>query len=555
MLGAHLRDDLAVGSDRSEAVTGEDPGSSAGLLTSGQAYRSPLIVALVGILVTIALTWTAAALNSSNERKLLKLRAKEVAAALTGVLPEIQTPLGSAAALADATGGNRARFTQLISPYVGLGGAHPFVSFSLWRTADPGRGPVAVAGSTPVLLASPATAAAFLRAAAARPGLSVVGLLSGPSLRLGYAYSGGGRGQYVAYGESALPRSRLSPVPSGSAYSDLDFALYLGRTAVPSKLLLATVRHVPLSGSVARVSVPFGNQYVTVGVAARSDLGGSLPGVLPWAIAIVGLLLTLGAALLTTRLVRDRRRAVELAVENQRLYGEQRGIAQTLQHALLPEALPALEGVEIAASYEAGVEGIEIGGDWYDLIAVDDSHLLLIVGDVSGRGLRAATAMAALRFAIHYAAREEPPEVFLPKLSTVRELREGKQLATILCALIDLRNREIQLTNAGHLPPVMISNGRVELLEAEVGLPIGVNGQARYASTSFLAPEGATLLGFTDGLVERRGEVIDEGLDRLRRLAGEGGGTLDELISRLLVEMQVQESGDDAVIAGVRWLS
>ena len=116
---------------------------------------------------------------------------------------------------------------------------------------------------------------------------------------------------------------------------------------------------------------------------------------------------------------RAARRSLErIAEENRRLYSEQRTIAQTLQHALLPEALPKIQGVETGARYEAGVEGVDIGGDWYDLIALDDHRLLLVVGDVSGRGVRAAATMASLRYAIHaYAAQNDPPATILTKLS------------------------------------------------------------------------------------------------------------------------------------------
>lgn len=539
-----------------DAEQREDEGNSPppGHLSRRWLYRWPLLVALVGVLATVGLTLAAAALNSSNEHRLLSLRAKEVAAALASALPPIQTPLASAAALADATDGSRARFQRLISPYVGHTARTPFVSVSLWRLDRLDRGPTAVVGLPPALVPSP-TAARFLRQAASRSGLSVIGLLGDPLHRIGYAFSGAAGGPFVAYGEGALPRRRYTTIPPGSAYSDLDFALYLGRSTSPSDLLLRTVRKLPLPGRTARVRVPFGDQELTVLVSPRRALGGSLPQSLPWAIGIVGALLTAGAVMLTAGLARGRRRALGLAEENRQLYAEQRDISQTLQHALLPEALPQLAGVELGARYEAGVKGIDIGGDWYDLIPIDDERLLLVVGDVSGRGLRAATAMAALRFAIHYAAREQPPELFLPKLASVPELRAGGQLATVMCALIHLPTRGITLTNAGHLPPLLVVDGRGEFLRADVGVPLGVDAHPRYRPSTFSAPEGATLLGFTDGLVERRGEVIDEGLERLRRAAVDGRGSLEELIGRVLADVRGGDPGDDTVVAGIRWLS
>ena len=308
---------------------------------------------------------------------------------------------------------------------------------------------------------------AFLRRAARSSGLSVIGLLGGPTPRLGYAFSAGA-GRFVAYGASALPANRYAPVPNDSAFSDLDYALYLGPSAKPAALLVASARRLPLSGRHTTVTVPFGNTHFTITVAARRSLGGSLPQRLPWAIAIVGTLLSLGAAALTARLI-DRRRVAEdlagrleeIAAENRRLYGEQRGIAQTLQRALLPQKRPHLPGLQVSARYEAGVDGVEIGGDWYDLIALDEHRLLLVIGDVSGRGLPAATTMASLRYAVRaYAAQGDAPAVLLSKLSGLLNVNADGQIATVLCAMIDAPAYEMTVTNAGHLPALLIRNGR-----------------------------------------------------------------------------------------------
>jgi serine phosphatase RsbU (regulator of sigma subunit) len=245
-----------------------------------------------------------------------------------------------------------------------------------------------------------------------------------------------------------------------------------------------------------------------------------------------------------------------VAEENRRLYAEQRGIAQTLQHALLPASLPELPGLQTSARYEPGVEGVEVGGDWYDLIALDDQKLLLVVGDVSGRGLRAATTMALLRYAIHaYAAQGDPPAVLLAKLSRLVDVGTEGQLATVLCALIDVATRQVSVTSAGHLPPLMISDGHGQFVHSEVGLPVGVDPDARYVSSTVSAPPGATLLAFTDGLVERRGESIDAGLERLRRRVSDNHATLDDLLNRVLGELHDQDAHDDTAIAGVRWMS
>ena len=508
---------------------------------------------VVGVLVTAGLTIVSAELASSNEQHLLNLRSKEVASALTSALPDVQTPLGAAVALADITGANASKFTRFAAPYVGVG--REFASISVWRIGHLNEGPVRILGTEPELPSARGGAAAILRAAKARAGLTVRGLLHATQPRLGYAYAGPHPGPFIIEAEEALPASRYTRLPANSAYSNLNVAVYIAKRPVPARLLLSTNGRLPLPGRHAMTVVPFGSEKLAVVISARQPLGGTFPERLPWVIAILGLLLTIGAAFLTFRLIVGRRRAQGLAAENRRLYAEQRGIAQSLQHAMLPEELPVIEGMRLAALYDAGVAGIEIGGDWYDLIPLDPDRLLLVVGDVSGRGIRAATAMAALRFAIHYAAQTEAPEVFLPKLSGVRSLRETGQLATVLCVVIDLKARRLSVTSAGHLPPLMVHDGHGEFLRTDVGVPIGVDTKSTYTSSTFSVPYGATLFGFTDGLVERHDESIDDGLERLRRIAAEANGEFENVIAQILEHVRGPESTDDTAIAGVRWVS
>lgn len=522
------------------------------------SYRWVWVVVVVGVLVTAGLALVSAELASSNETHLLKLRSKEVGAALTSALPDVETPLGAVVALADTTGGARSKFAQFAAAYVGP--RHQFTSMSVWRIGHLDQGPVAVVGSQPELGQARGGAMAILRAAAARTGagteLTVRGLLHATQPRLAYAYVGSQPGPFLVEAEQALAKSRYTHLPSNSAYSNLEIAVYVGKRAVPSRLLLSTVHRLPLSGHHVQTEVPFGSDTLTVIISARQPLGGTLPDLMPWFIAIVGMLLTFGASVLTFRLIWGGGRAQRLAAENRLLYAEQREIAQSLQHALLPDELPQIAGLRLAALYDAGMPGIDIGGDWYDMIRLGPDRLLMVVGDVSGRGIRAAAAMAALRSAIQYAAQIDPPEVFLPKLSGLRSLRDHAQLATVLCVVIDLREQQVHVTSAGHLPPLLIHEGRGEYLRPEVGFPIGVDTDCSYTSSSFPVPSGATLLGFTDGLVERHGENLDDGLERLRRTAASAGEEdLDQMLAQILERVRASESVDDTAIAAVKWVS
>lgn len=523
----------------------------------------PLLVLIVGFAVTAALAIVSHSQYVHNEKRLLTLRVKDASLLLTGSMGATTTPLTSTAELADATGGDLKKFRRFAAAYVGTP-PRQFVSMSLWRASDLAAGPVAVAGIAPKLAGEPARAQTFLAGADRSPTLSVLGLLSGSDPRLGYALSTPGvRGGYVAYAESRLPASRHSRLQSNSAFTGLDYAIYLGKGQHADGLLVASRTHLAASEPTDAQQVPFGDQTLTLVMGSPTSLAGSLPQQLPWIIGVLGVLLSLVAAEVARRLNARRRSAERLAArlevsasENRRLYSEQRGIAQTLQHALLPDRLPAPAPLETSARYEAGEQGVEIGGDWYDLIELSGNRVLLVVGDVSGRGLRAGTTMAALRYAIRaYAAQDDAPETILTKLTHLVSVADNGQLATVLCALVDPAAGRVTVTSAGHLPPLLLNNGDGRFLHAETGLPIGVEPGSAYRSTTVPIAPGSTLVAFTDGLVEIRGESIDDGLERLRRAAVGDHGPLADLLSRLVVELPGGSSEDDIAIVGVRWTS
>jgi anti-anti-sigma factor len=524
---------------------------------AGWLWWLPLAVLIVGLAVTAALALVSHSQYNSNEQRLLRLRVRDAGALVTEALPGIETPLASASELADATRGDVRKFKSFVTPYVTGKTTRQFVSLSLWRLADPAAGPLAVVGAAPEL--TPSAAAAVFGRLAKTQTLNVVGVLAPPDPRLGYALSASGVGNgYVAYGESPLPANRRSRLQGSSAFAGLDYALFLGANEQPQNLLVTDLSHFPPRSRTDAETLQFGDRSLTLAMSAPRPLAGSLPQRLPLIIWVLGVLLSAAAALVAMRLTR-RRNAEQLAAtlevtasENRRLYAEQRTIAQTLQHALLPDKLPQIEGVDTSARYEAGEEGVDIGGDWYDIIDLGDRRLLLVVGDVSGRGLRAATTMASLRYAIRaYAAQRDAPAEILTKVSHLISVAETGQLATILMALVDLERLEISITSAGHLPPLLMSNGDGQYAEGVIGLPIGVEGGSSYISTTIAAPRDATLVAFTDGLVEVRGESLDRGLQRLRETAIGNHSALSELLDSLVSELPQGPSEDDVAIVTI----
>jgi serine phosphatase RsbU (regulator of sigma subunit) len=552
----------SVDSERPEAVEDrnllddEQPQDRSAPSGRRRTLGLPALTFVIGVMVTLAFTLVSLAQYHSNEQRLLRLRVRDAGAALTAALPTLQTNLASAAELADGTNGSMAKFHRFVAPM--LAGRTPeFRSVSLWRLDDLSGGPVTVAGVPPRLGATPSRAAGFLLQTKQNGTLGVIGLLNPTAPRLGFAYAAG---RYAVYAENALSPARRSPIQKRSAFAGLNDALYLGRTQNSANLISTNVARLPLPGPTQMVVVPLGDNYLTLVMSSRGPLGGSLPRNLPWIIAALGLILTAAATAMTMRLTHRRRAAEDLASrletiagENRRLYAEQRTIAQTLQHALLPDALP--QGPHLAADgrYVAGEEGVDVGGDWYDVVEIDERRLLLVVGDVSGRGLRAARTMASLRYAIRaYAVEGDAPTTILSKVSRLVSVDETGQLATILTLLVDAAEGTVTVASAGHLPPLLIDGEGSRYLETEVGLPVGVEAGAEYPSRRFPLPEAGTVVAFTDGVVERRGESIDAGLERLRASAV-ANGDLKGLLERLLAAVPGGGGDDDMAIVGVRW--
>jgi serine phosphatase RsbU (regulator of sigma subunit) len=515
----------------------------------------------MGLVVTAALALTSLAVYNRNERRLLNLRVRELDLVLAATAPAVQTPLASAAELANATGGSPQKFQAFMAPYVGPG--RQFVSVSLWQLGTSRPRQTAVVGATPILASLPDQARQFF--AQAQPGvLNLTGVLGSAHPSLGFEFSAPGRKRGLAvYAENPLPANRRSAIEKNSAFSDLNYAIYLGRSQRNSDLLVTNVKRLPMRGRRATETVPFGAGRFTLVVGPRGSLGGAFFRNLPWITAIVGVLVALAAAVMTDRLARRRRSAEQLAgvldrvaAENRHMYTEQRSISQTLQRALLPDTLPDVRGLQVDARYVPAASGVDVGGDWYDVVPVDDGLVLLLIGDVSGHGLRAATTMALLRHAsLAYVAQDHRPASVLGKLSDFVNSGQHDYFATVLCVLIDVDAHRVTLASAGHMAPLLLDGERGEFVELKADAPIGVPPSSPYREASVPVPPNATLVAFTDGLVERRGEVLDVGLARLRDVATRQRLALQDLLAKLARDLAAEDHHDDTAIVGIRWLS
>ncbi|MGD0394263.1 MAG: PP2C family protein-serine/threonine phosphatase [Acidimicrobiales bacterium] len=512
-----------------------------------------ILVLIVGFAITAALAWVTATVNDRNENRLLQVQVNEAGTVVSGVLPTLETPLASGAAIAEATGGRTAPFTQFIRPYVGPAGTFAYVALCGMQGGAP-----AVLASLGTPSAETATAGAaqcdFVSEPHASSTLSVGKMLdAGTRVGLSYAATGSVPGLGV-YAEYLLPPHHHIEFPQSSEFPNLNFALYLGREVQERNLLEATTGQLPITGKLATTTIPFANTELTLVGTPTQPLGGSLARRVTPVVILVGALLAIGAAVMTQRLVRRRRSAEALAEENELLYGEQQNLALSLQHALLPGLVPEITGIEIATRYVAGIDVMEIGGDWFDAISCPDGGFIFVVGDVSGRGIQAAVVMASLRFAIRaYAAQGDAPSQILTKLCSLLDIGREGHFATVLCGHVDQDRRKLALSSAGHLPPLLVSKGQGTFVDLVIGPPIGTVLDASYPSTSIHVPDGCTLLAYTDGLVERRGELLDTGLEHLRQSVVRSDRPLDRLLSDVVEELTSKGSDDDIAILGLRW--
>ncbi|MEV5124534.1 SpoIIE family protein phosphatase [Streptomyces decoyicus] len=237
-----------------------------------------------------------------------------------------------------------------------------------------------------------------------------------------------------------------------------------------------------------------------------------------------------------------------LCLDNARLYSRERNIALTLQRALLPSTLVAGPHMDIAHRYLPGSRVTEVGGDWYDVIPLPGHRVAVVVGDVMGHGVSAAAAMGRLRIAAKALARhDQEPDELLTELDQCAD-EAGIELATCLYIRYDPTTGRTRIASAGHPPPlVLCPDGRTQLIDDVLGVPLGVGG-CPFRTTEIELPDAATLVLYTDGLIEARGHDIDEGLNALRTELGRPADSLEDMADGILARLVPSSPSDDTVL-------
>jgi PAS domain S-box-containing protein len=242
-------------------------------------------------------------------------------------------------------------------------------------------------------------------------------------------------------------------------------------------------------------------------------------------------------------------------VTEHRAFEREHRIADTLQQALLPASFPEVAGVEVAARYVPAETGLAAGGDWFDVIPLAGGRVAMVIGDVAGHGLEAASLMGQLRLAVRaYALEGHPPGVIAERTDALLHDVAEDEMATLLLLVLDVETRAATTVGAGHPRPIAISSSGARLLPVESAPPLGLGRGPYREATVALEPE-TTLLLYTDGLIDRPDLPIDEGIERLLRAAeANAQADITRICDAVLSAVVRGDASDDIALLALRLL-
>jgi PAS domain S-box-containing protein len=248
----------------------------------------------------------------------------------------------------------------------------------------------------------------------------------------------------------------------------------------------------------------------------------------------------------TTQDVTDQRRAEAALRESRDRLEAERRVVEVLQRAIVPERPVSLPGLEVVAAYHPAGDRAQVGGDWYDALALPDGRVVLAVGDVAGHGLDAATLMVRVRSALRaYAVDDPDPSRVLARLDRLIDVEEQGAFVTAVVAVVDPASGDVRWSRAGHPPPVVLQAGAASVVDLPGGTPLGVRIGLDYPSASWRLEPGSVLVLYTDGLVERRDLSIDDGITQLLAALETAPADLDGLVGSLVDLVRGRGGSDD----------
>lgn len=239
-------------------------------------------------------------------------------------------------------------------------------------------------------------------------------------------------------------------------------------------------------------------------------------------------------------------------MDNARLHDQLRHTAISMQKAMLPTKLSAPAGLEIAHRYLPGSDMAVVGGDWFDVIALSGGRVALVVGDVMGHGIQAASAMGQLRTAVRtLAAVDLPPAEVLAHLDDLMPDIDDSLFATCVYAVYDPATQQCSISRAGHVPPLVVRpDGKTEVLhQVAPGLPLGLGGaMGTFGTLDIELPDDSLFVLCTDGLLENKARDIDSGLNLLRANLADPGRPLQEICDQVVKELDLTKDRDDIAL-------
>ncbi|MFB6629302.1 SpoIIE family protein phosphatase [Streptomyces sp. NPDC056362] len=249
--------------------------------------------------------------------------------------------------------------------------------------------------------------------------------------------------------------------------------------------------------------------------------------------------------------------SIAQSLQRAMLYEQEHDLAEGLQQAMLPRRIPEVPGAQTAVRYRSARLGRDIGGDWYDVIALPGGRVGAVIGDVQGHDTHAAAVMGQLRIVLRaYAAEGHPPATVMARASVFLHELDTERFATCTYAEVDLATGVVQVVRAGHVDPMVRDvDGRCRRLPVEGGLPLGLSaefGRLDYQVTTLELDPGQTLMLYTDGLVEKPGADLDEGLQWLSSLVRRGPADLQQLADHLCDVVADRGGEDDVAILLLR---
>ena len=243
-----------------------------------------------------------------------------------------------------------------------------------------------------------------------------------------------------------------------------------------------------------------------------------------------------------------------LAIDDARL-AEQRAVTQTMQRNLLPQALPEVAGLRFSAKYLPAGSGVRIGGDWYDVFQLPDGRMAFVIGDVVGRGALAASVMGEVRTAVRaYLLEGHDLTTVVALLNELLVSFGARRSATVAIFALDLESEELLAVSAGHTPALLIApDGRASFVAEASGPPLGVDASGKHALQRYSFIAGSSLLLYTDGLVERRGESIEAGMSRLMAAGEQAVRDADQTLADRVYELLAREAilDDDVALLAI----